>query len=393
MSNYIIGRQPILGRDLQLYAYELLYRNGSFDEIGGTAATQQILTDMLLEKGLSETVGKHKAFINLTRENLLNPMLEALPKGQVVLEILEDVEIDDQLINAVQSLSDQGYVIALDDFIFSPEWEPLVDLADIIKLDLRVQTRDQNSQLIEQLKPRNVKLLAEKVESYEEYQFFLNLGCDYFQGFFFCEPTEVKGTRISNNQMASLRLLSEINRSDVTVDELEKVIQHDIGLTFKLLKYINSAFFSLPVKIESIKHAVVLLGLNEVKRWATLISISELSEKPEQLIHTTLQRAKMCELLALQAGEPSGDSFFLVGLLSTLDALLDIPMEKAVQQLTLAAPISKALISREGKAGHFLENVIRYQRWELDEIETDTNKMSELFSESLLWEKEVIANL
>ncbi len=393
MSNYIIGRQPILGRDLQLYAYELLYRNGSFDEIDGTAATQQILTDMLLEKGLSETVGKHKAFINLTRENLLNPMLEALPKGQVVLEILEDVEIDNQLINAVQSLSDQGYVIALDDFVFSPEWEPLVDLADIIKLDLRVQTRDQNSQLIEQLKPRSVKLLAEKVESYEEYQFFLNLGCDYFQGFFFCEPTEIKGTRISNNQMASLRLLSEINRPDVTVDELEKVIQHDIGLTFKLLKYINSAFFSLPVKIESIKHAVVLLGLNEVKRWTTLISVSELSEKPEQLIHTTLQRAKMCELLALQAGEPSGDSFFLVGLLSTLDALLDIPMEKAVQQLTLAAPISRALISREGKAGHFLENVIRYQRWELDEIETDTNKMSELFSESLLWEKEVIANL
>ncbi len=393
MTNYIIGRQPILGRDLQVHAYELLYRNGPLSGMDGTAATQQIITDLLLEQGLSETVGTHKAFINLTRENLLNPILEALPKEQVVLEILEDVAIDDQLIAAVKSLSTQGYTIALDDFVFSPEWEPLIELANIIKLDLRVQTREQNSELIKRLKSRNVELLAEKVESYEEYEFFLNLGCDYFQGFFFCEPSLVKGTKLNSNQSATLRLLSEINNPDVLADDIAAVIQQDVGLSHKLLKYINSAFFSLSQKIESIKHAIVLLGLDEVKRWATLIAISDISDKPDQLLHLSLQRAKMSELLAAYSGEKDTSPYFLIGLFSTLDALLDLPMEEVLEKLNLSEQATEALISREGKAGIFLKNIIYYQKWELEEVEFDLDKMSAIFHESLKWERELLSNL
>jgi EAL and modified HD-GYP domain-containing signal transduction protein len=393
VENYIIGRQPILGRDLQIHAYELLYRNGPLSGIDGTAATQQIITDLLLEQGLSETVGDHKAFINLTRENLLSPILESLPKEQIVLEILEDVSIDEQLIEIVKSLSDQGHTIALDDFVFSPEWEPLIELADIIKLDLRVQTREQNSELIKKLKSRNVELLAEKVESYEEYEFFLNLGCDYFQGFFFCEPSLVKGTKLNSNQSATLRLLSEINDPEVLADDIASIIQQDIGLAHKLLKYINSAFFALPEKIGSIKHASVLLGLKEIKRWATLITISNLSDKPEQLLHLSLQRAKMCELLASRSGERDTSPYFLIGLFSTLDAFLDMQMEEVLDKLNLSEQITEALTTQEGKAGMFLENIIHYQKWELDDVDLDLDKMSGIFHESLKWEKELLSNL
>lgn len=382
-----------MGRDLQIHAYELLYRDGPLSNIDGTAATKQIITDLLLEQGLSETVGDHKAFINLTRENLLSPILESLPKKQIVLEILEDVSIDEQLIEAVKSLSEQGYTIALDDFVFSPEWEPLIDLADIIKLDLRVQTREQNSELIKKLKSRNVELLAEKVESYEEYEFFLNLGCDYFQGFFFCEPSLVKGAKLNSNQSTTLRLLSEINDPNVLADDLANVIQQDVGLSHKLIKYINSAFFSLPQKVESIKHAVVLLGLNEVKRWATLISISQLSDKPDQLLHTSLQRAKMGELLAAQTGESDTAPYFLIGLFSTLDALLDMPMDQVLEKLNLSEQATEALTAREGKAGMLLENIIHYQKWELEDVEFDLDEMSGIFRESLAWEKELLSNL
>lgn len=391
MESFVIGRQPILDKKLQLVGYELLYRNGDIETIDCGTATNEIITDVLLERGLSQTVGDQVAFINLTRENLLNPAIEALPTDKVVLEILEDVEIDDQLIDAVRNLSEKGYTIALDDFVYSSAWESLIDLAKIIKLDLRVQSREQNIELIDNLKHRGIKFLAEKVESYEEYREFLELGCDYFQGFFFCQPVNVKGVKLNSNKLATLKLISAINKPDISTNELEELIKHDVGLSVKLLKYINSAFFALPNTIESIKQAIVLLGLNELKKWATLLSLVSLSNKPDTLIRTTLQRARMCELIAENIDKPSSGSYFLTGLLSTLDALMDRPLNELINEMQLAPFVADALIERKGNAGKVLDNVVSFQEWKTDNIELPMTELNDAFLQSIDWERELTA--
>lgn len=396
MQNFLIGRQQIFNRDLNVFAYELLFRcesevKGTLD---GTQATIQVILDSLLEEGLECIVGKHRAFINVTRDNLLDGIPLLLPKERVVIEIVEGMLIDAPLIEAVRQLSAQGYRIALDDFIFTEEWRPLVAIADIIKLDVRALSRQENVQLVEQLKPYPVKLLAEKIETLEEYRFYRQLGCEYYQGFFFNKPNVVHGKRISTNQQALIHILAEINKPNTDIPLLAKTIAQDVGLSYKLLRYINSAFFSLPQKIDSIRRAIVLLGLKEIKRWANLLALATLSDKPDEFIHTALTRAKMCESLALLSGMPNSDEFFLVGLLSTLDRLLDTSMESVIKHLPLAQEVQDALLFERGMAGAALRCVVQYERWNLAGVQygaLDEWTIGKAFLESISWANKVAA--
>jgi EAL and modified HD-GYP domain-containing signal transduction protein len=398
MADFIIGRQQILDRKLNIYAYELLFRGQGFDlndRDEATQATNQIITDTILEVGINNIVDEHRAFINFTTQNILEKTPLSLPKDRIVIEVLENVKIDLRVINNLREMSQQGYLIALDDFIFTEEWKPLVEFADIIKLDVLEMGEANVREAIAQLAPYNLKILAEKVETHGEYQYLLELGCDYFQGFFFSKPNLVAGRRMGVNQLAAVRLLTTINNPNVEFDELTKVISEDVGLSYKLLHYINSAFFSIPTKIESINQAITYLGMNELKRWINILMLSSLSDKPVVIMQNALIRGKMCELLAQSVGQKTAN-FFLIGLLSSLDSILDISLEEALENLPLGEDIVDAILKHTGIGGEALRCVLGYERWDEGAItfgNVDQKIIGEIYIESINWTTKVMSNV
>ncbi len=398
MINTIIGRQQILDRKQNVYAYELLFRGSDFDlknKDQATLATNQIITDAVLEVGLNTLVGTSKAFINFTTQNILEKTPLHLPKDRIVIEVLENVTIDSRIISNLKEMSKQGYLIALDDFVFTDEWKPLVEFADIIKLDVLEMGEQKTREVIARLKPYKLKLLAEKVETHEEYQYLMELGCDYFQGFFFSKPNIVSGKRLGVNQLAAIKLLTTVNNPKVEFEELTKTIQEDVGLSYKLLHYINSAFFSIPNKIQSINQAIAYLGLKELKRWINILMLSSLSNKPEIVLETALIRGKMCELLSSQIGEKA-ENFFLIGILSSLDGILDMALEDALTQLPLSNDIISAILKRDGLGGEALNCVMGYESWSVEEIHfRDLSKktIGDIYLESINWAKKVLDNV
>jgi c-di-GMP phosphodiesterase len=395
MADFLIGRQQILDQNLNIYGYELLFRGKDFDLTNKTEATQatnQIITDSILELGLNNLVGTHKAFINFTAQNLLEKTPLSLPKDRVVIEVLENVAVDLRIISNLREFSQQGYTIALDDFIFSDEWQPLVEFVDIIKLDVLAMGEEKTRSAIKKLKQYDLKLLAEKVETHEEFRYLLELGCDYFQGFFFNKPNTVPGRRLGVNQMAAIRLLTIINDPDVETEKLAKTISMDVTLSYKLLHYINSAFFSLPSKIGSIQHALSYLGLREVKRWSNILTLASLSNKSVAVLQNSLIRGKMCEELGGLLGEKS-EQFFLIGILSSLDSILDIPLEEALEQLPLANEIKTAILHKQGLTGEALECVMNYEIWNITGMKfrnMETEIISEAYYKSIAWAKDVL---
>ncbi len=398
MADIIIGRQQIFDQKLNIYAYELLFRGNDFDlnqKEGATQATNQVITDTILELGLNTIVGPHKAFINFTTQNILDKTPLHLPKDRIVIEVLENVEIDSRIVANLKELSKLGYIIALDDFVFSDEWTPLVEFADIIKLDIMEMGETKTRELITRLKPYNVQLLAEKVETYSEYQYLLELGCHYFQGFFFNKPNIVSGKRVSVNQTSAIQLLNTVNNPDVEFEDLTKIVSLDVGLSYKLLHYINSAFFALPNKVSSINHAISYLGLKEIKRWINILTLASLSNKPEAVMQNALIRGKMCEELAGLSGNKS-DNFFLIGILSNLDSLLDMPLNEALGQLPLADDIVSAILDKNGLGGEALKCVISYEHWDISSIsfrDIEQAVIGDAYIHSINWAKDVMGNI
>ena len=398
MADFLVGRQQILDQKLNIYGYELLFRGKDFnlnDRNEATQATNQVITDSILELGLNNLVGTHHAFINFTAQNILEKTPLSLPKDRIIIEVLENVAVDLRIISNLREFKQQGYTIALDDFVFSDEWKPLIEFADIIKLDVMAMGEEKTRKAIANLKKYPLKLLAEKVETHEEFTYLLELGCDYFQGFFFNKPNTVPGKRLGVNQMAAIRLLTVINDPEVEPEELAKTISQDVTLSYKLLHYINSAFFSLPSKISSIQHAISYLGLKEIKRWSNILTLASLSTKSMAVLQNSLIRGKMCEELGLLMGEKSGH-FFLVGILSSLDSILDIPLEEALEQLPLSKDITQAILLKQGLPGEALACVINYEEWNIAGMNfrnMDPNIISEAYYKSIAWAKEVLSNI
>ena len=372
MPETYIARQPIYNRTQHVIGYELLYRSDDDNHAkiqGGDAATSQTLLNAFTEIGLNNLVGGRLAFINLSRGFLTGRYPLPLPSDRVVIEVLEDVEVDSELIQAVTRLARQGYTIALDDFVYREEVIPLLKLAHIIKLDIQAMSEDDLRHHVATLSEYpQLKLLAEKVEVQEEYAVCRELGFHYFQGYFFSRPSIIKRKRVPSNQVALVQLLAELQRPDVTVPKLETLISRDVGLSYKLLRYINSAFFGLPKPVDSIQRAVIFLGTNVIKRWATLLVLSRVDDKPAELMVTAVVRAKMSEILAKALGYPAEEICFTVGLLSVLDALLDMEMEKVLAMLTMSDEVNAALLRHEGVPGKILEMVLHYEFNEWDEV-------------------------
>lgn len=323
----------------------------------------------------------------MTYQDIMSETIDALPKTKVVLELLEDIKIDQRLIERVRELSKQGFLIALDDFIYSSDWEPLIDSAQIIKLDLTALSNSQNQEIIQKLKNRGLKFLAEKVETYEEFEAFKAMGCDYFQGYFLCKPEKISGKSLTSSVLAKTRLLAEINDPNSSSTKISELIQQDPALTYKLIKYLNSAIFSFSNPIESVQHATIMIGLQGVKNWATLLSLRGLSNKPSELTRVSLIRAKLAEIIASSKNANSPSSFFLSGLFSTLDAMLDCSMQKILSSMPIEANIKAALSDRKGEIGQTLQEIIDYEN---GIITSSTTITSDQYIEACTWADDIL---
>jgi len=377
LSNSIfLARQPIFDNNLDLFAYELLFRGDQTNQSGvddrnGDMATSKVISYTFLEFGIDRVLDNKFGFINLTRAFLTGEIPLPFNPDHVVLEILEDIIIDEEIIEAVKGFSEQGYTIALDDFIYHEDLKPLVDIADIIKIDLLALTDEELVEHVKILRQFDVKLLAEKVETPEQYLLCKALGFDFYQGYFFCRPSIIDDKPLPDNKISSLRILSELERPDISIDEVETLIKHDLTLSFKLLRCINSAAFSLPKEIESLKQAVLFLGINTIKSWATIIAFSNIdSPVTKELLTTGLVRAKMSELIA-PSFQCNSESAFMLGLFSIADTLFNKPMLELLKILPISEPIKCALLDNEGELGELLAFILSHERGSLTVMPTE----------------------
>jgi EAL and modified HD-GYP domain-containing signal transduction protein len=375
-----VARQPIFDRQQKVYAYELLYRSGfdnAFSGLDGDKATSEVITNSFLLIGLEALTRGKKAFINFPKGSLEEGIAALLPKEHAVIEILEDIEPDEKIIGICKKLKELGYTLALDDFIYDVKYTPLIELADIIKVDFLNTPVEERKNIIKTIGHSRVKFLAEKVETREELTQAIEWGYSYFQGYFFSKPVIISGRDIPGFKLTYFQLLRDINKGVIDFDQLEKLIKRDISLSFMLLKYINSSAFIFRSKIHSIKQALTLLGRNGVIQWFSLVALKSISEdKPNELIVTALSRAIFCELIAQKVGmkERSSD-LFLMGMFSLIDAFLDQPLIVALQELPISDEIKNALLGEKSKFREVYDLILFYEKGEWEKIRAAAEKL------------------
>jgi len=394
-----IARQPIFDAKQALYGYELLYRSSGenfFTEVDGDEASLSVIRNVLLVIGAEKISGGRKAFVNFTKNLLLSGAASFLPKEIGVVEILEDVGPDAELIKTLKSLRSQNYTLALDDFILrGNENHPFLNLVDIIKVDFRQTDELERAAIAERFPPQGkVKLLAEKTETQEEFRQALEMGYSFFQGYFFCKPVVMARRDIPAYKMNCLGILKELNTESPNYTSIQKHIGQDASLAYKLLKYINSAFFGLRREVASIRQALELLGEYEIRKWASIAVIMELGKgHPKELIRLSLLRARLFEKLAVAFGfHDQKAEFFLMGLLSFLDVLLERPMEEILEDVPLAATSKAALLGEPNSYRDVFDLVVSYERAEwtlMPELAFRLGigqwEMSLLYSQSVEW--------
>lgn len=386
--NVYLARQPIFDRRQKVVAYELLYRTGESNfnlEKDGTRATTELLSTALLDIGLDKISRGNRIFINFNKELLNDRSAYLLPKAQVAIEITEDTVADGQTIEACKMLKKDGYVLVLDDFNLDSKCKELLNYVDIVKIDYFSTDFAERSRIEAFVKRDQVRMLAEKIETAADYKMALTGGYDFFQGFFFCKPVIIKGKSISGNKMQSMRLLQEIYRPDMDVNNIEVIIKQDPALSYKLLKYINSPVFPLRFEICSIRQAITLLGQKELLKWVSLVTLYNVGyDKPDELIVAAIVRAKFCESVAQATKFKSKSAdLFLTGLFSLLDTFLDQPMEEALANLPLAEEIKQALLGKDGEYRDILDLILLYEKGKWNEaFEQATTKfnLDEMFA-------------
>jgi c-di-GMP-related signal transduction protein len=383
-----LARQPILNRARELFAYELLFRNGMQNSCDGMdlefASAAVLDTSFLI--GFEKITAGHPMFINCPRDFLLRDYVSLFPPKSVVIEILENIKPDQEVVEACRRLRQAGYSIALDDFVDSPDWAPLVALADIIKVDFRLTDRKEQSAIVSRYAGKEIRMLAEKVETQEEYAAGMQMGYSLFQDYFFCRPEMMRHRDLPSFKLAYLELLRAATAPEFDIRELASKIKHEASLTFRLLRYLNSAAFGLRSEIHSVPHALSLLGERELRKWIAVVSVGVLADgKPDELMTVPLVRGRFCELLAPFAGigEQAND-LFLMGLLSVMDAILDQPLDSILADLPVRNEIKEALVGRTGLYWQLLEIATAHER-------ADWEKVSMLVSETGMKDEQVSA--
>jgi EAL and modified HD-GYP domain-containing signal transduction protein len=392
-----VARQPIFDIKKCIFGYELLFRSDMsnyFPEIEQDSATSKLLSNSFFNIGIEKIAGSNLAFINFTQELLLKQLPLMFSQDKLVVEILEDVQPEKDVIEACQEIALNGYIIVLDDFFYKPTMEPLIEVADIIKIDLQATPLVEVGEVVKKLTARGVDLLAEKVETHGEFKQALDMGFRYFQGFFFSKPEVLKSKEIPTSQMHLLEIMAEVNKEDFEFNKLEKMIVRDASISYKLMRLINSAFYKRAKEISSIRQAIVMIGETGVRRFLSLIAMAGLaSGKPDELIKVSLIRAKFCELVGTHIGSRVDPSeLFTLGLFSLIDAIMDDSMENLMSQIPLSSGIKDVLISKDGELGNFLVLIESYEKGNWGQIQKvaahmgmEENDLPRHYMESLSW--------
>ena len=391
MTNIFLARQPILDHDQSVEGYELLYPRDQTLFGDGELATARVALNALTEIGLEHLVGQSRAWINVTPEFLLLDLVRNLPPDRVVLELHAARIVDQSMLDLILGLRGAGYVLALDQFRFTPTLEPLLRVVDIVKLDMHALGPRELARQASKLTPYGLTLVAEKIESYDDVRIATAAGCDLFQGYFFCRPHLIGGRAIPPSRLGLMQLASALQDPTIELAELERLISGDVALSYRLLKYINSAYYGLRGRIASIKQAIALLGIEPLRRWATLTIFAELGDKPRELFVTALIRAHFCQHAGTTQDGPEVELFTL-GLFSVLDALIDTSMDTALQNLPLTPSMRDALSDHTG-AGRLLDCVQAIEHGDFEQANQILDDCSQHYLESVAWSDDVAKQL
>jgi c-di-GMP-related signal transduction protein len=397
-----VARQPIFDSHQNVYGYELLYRSGStnaYDGTDGSQASLSVIRNAFLMLGPQALTRRKKAFINFTKDLLISGVALSLPHDQTVVEILEDIEPDEPSLNACRDLKQAGFTLALDDYtLANTTQESFLQLADIVKVDFKLTSEQDRWKVVQKLSGQSKQFLAEKVETRQEFKDAVKRGYALFQGYFFSKPVIVSGKDIPTIKLNYVQVVKEVNRRELDFYQLEKVIKQDTSLCYTLLNYINSAYFGLREHITSIRHAMVLLGESEVRKWASLVLFTFIgSDRPPEVIVTSLIRAKMCESLASHAGLSGCDSeLFFVGMFSMLDVLIGRPLREILGSMRLSNDVKNTLLGMKSKYREVFELVVNYQNGNWERFERSAKKLAlnaaivpKLYLESVDWADQI----
>jgi EAL and modified HD-GYP domain-containing signal transduction protein len=395
-----VARQPILDREQRVFGYEILFRNGVEDYFNADPelAARSTLDSSLLF-GITTLCDNRRAFVNCTREVLFKDLITLLPPTQAVAEILETVEPEDRVIAACKRLKAAGYLIALDDFAPNDPRVPLCKFADIIKIDVRATRPEERAAMIRRFGSSKCKMLAEKIETPEEFHQARDMGFVYFQGYFFCRPELVTGREVPASQLHYVRLLEMVSRPELNTLELEKMLKQEASICYRLLRYLNSPLFGMALEVTSIRHAMAILGEREMRRWIRLVvTVGAAEQACSELILMGLTRARFCELLSDRV-QNSGD-LFLMGLLSVMDAILEVSMEVLLQQVPVEHDTKAALLGQKSKLRPLYQLMMAYEsgRWAdsavfAKQLKLSDEEVSTRWWEALQWAQEATSGV
>ncbi|WP_377887376.1 EAL and HDOD domain-containing protein [Alkalihalobacillus sp. R86527] len=393
-----IGRQPILTVDKQLFGYELLHRTGnlnSFDGLDGNQATAEVISNSYLAFGLDKLSDHKKCFINFTKDLILDETPKLFSPDSIIIELLEDIEITAEVIKKCETFKEEGYNIAIDDFTDFGNYEKILHVIDIIKVDFLGTSKEKRIEIMDRYRHRPIQFLAEKVETLEEFEEAKSLGFELFQGYFFCKPSILSTKDLKPMPQLYIQMLNEINKPVPDIDAVATLAEKDVALSYKLLRLINS--LGLQVKVSNVRQAIVFLGLAEVKKWILILMFTKDSDQSSGILHLSLSRAKLAELLAKKVNvNPHQAS--LVGMFSLLDTILQRPMEEVLDELPIDDTIKQTLTNVRQTDYHHLLNMIKaVERNDWQELSSHLNTftitseaLQNSYIEALKWADSII---
>ena len=394
--NVLVGRQPILDHKRNIYGYELLFRSGkdnfySCDDPNEASLT--VIGTTIFHIGLKNLVGKKKAFFNFTRDLLRDEFSEMLPKNKAVIEILEDIIIDDEVIAICKKLSEKGYSLALDDVLDYSRCEHVIDYIDYVKVDWILVGAKNRKDIADKLKDTKIKLVAEKIETNEDFEMAKKEGYDLFQGYFFKKPQIFSTTVLPSGSLVGLELLQETNKANFNIEDARNIIKREPSLAFNLLKFINSAALALVESISSLDQALILLGTAKIRRWVIALVVTNACSKNPALIRQSVERARMCELMGDLFGiSNKSESLFLLGLLSLAEGLMNQPLETILGNLNIDKEIEETLLNKETELTPVINIVKAVENGDWDAIENLLNArniskddFSEVVQQVMIW--------
>ncbi len=370
-QNIYLARHPILDKYNRIFAYELLYRSETgniFPGIDGDVASRSLLHRLLMDFGIKRISGGKPVFINFTESYLMDDSILLLPPEHVVLEILETAEPTPELLSRCRFLQEKGYKFALDDFEWNEKWIPFFEVVNFVKVDFILVKDKERGEILKRIKNKQIFFIAEKVENNQDFIEAKQLNYHFFQGFFFCKPSILTTKKIPENRLNYFQVLQEINKPDFSFDALEIYFKRDLSLTYKLLKFINSSYFNLPNKVTSIKSSLTLLGYQTLRKWVTLLALDSLIDnKPQELIRISLTRALFCEAIGrLIEKKNSTDNYFLTGLFSLIDAILDKSRDDIFSEISVDPIIINTLNAEKTVITPVLELSISMEQGEFE---------------------------